>query len=82
MNQLNDFYGDITNHVVPSLIEEAKAQAEQDLKNKTIEDNKSKSKAASSLPKEPESSEESKAGSIVPKSVNEVKRLERLMRSI
>ena len=82
VNQLNDFYGDITNHVVPSLIEEAKSQAEQDLKNKTIEDNKSKSKAASSLPKEPASSEESKAGSIVPKSVNEVKRLERLMRSI
>src|SRR6185503_3125707 len=59
VNQLNDFYGDITNHVVPSLIEEAKSQAEQDLKNKTIEDNKSKSKAASSLPKEPASSEES-----------------------
>ena len=80
VNQLNDFYADVLNHVVPSLVEEAKAQAEQDIKNKTTE---GKSKAGS-LPKEPEASkDESKAGSsIVPKSVNEVIRFERLMRSI
>ena len=80
VNQLNDFYGDVLNHVVPSLVEEAKAQAEQDLKNKTIEDNKSKSKAGS-LPKEPQVTEdESKAASIVPKTHNEVLQFDRLMR--
>jgi hypothetical protein len=80
VNQLNDFYSDVVNHVVPSLIEEAKAQAEQELKNKTIED-KGKSKAASStsLPKEPEVKEESKAASIVPKNVNEILRFRQIM---
>ena len=78
VNQLNDFYGDITNHVFPSLVEEAKAQAEQDIKNKVIDESKGKSKAAS-LPKEPQV--ESKAASeVVPKSVNEVKKFEQLMR--
>jgi len=78
VNTLNDFYGDVINHVVPSLIEEAKADAEKELKNKTIEENKGKSKAAA-LPKEP-NVEESKAASIVPKSVNEVIKFDRLMR--
>jgi len=80
VNQLNDFYGDIHSHVFPSLIEEAKAQAEQEAKNKLVEENKGKSKAAS-LPKEPKV-EESKAASIVPKSVNEIIRFDRLMRNI
>lgn len=79
VNILNDFYSDVTNHVLPSLVEEAKAQAEQDLKTKTIEENKSKSKAAA-LPKEPEVKDESKAASIVPKTVNEVIKFDRLMR--
>ena len=76
VNQLNDFYGDVTNHVLPSLVEEAKAQAEQDIKNKTIEENKGKSKAAS-LPKEPVAQEEPKQ--VVPNSVNEVKRFRQIM---
>jgi len=46
--------------------------------DKTIEENKNKSKAGS-LPKEPVV-EESKAASIVPKSVNEVRKYDRLMR--
>src|SRR6476659_10342596 len=78
VNQLNDFYGDIHSHVFPSLVEEAKAQAEQETKNKLVEENKGKSKAAA-LPKEPKV-EESKAASIVPKSVNEIIRFDRLMR--
>jgi len=80
VNQLNDFFNDVHSHVFPSLVEEAKAQAEEELKKKTIEDNKGKSKAAS-LPKEPKV-EDSKAASIVPKSVNEIIRFDRLMRNI
>jgi hypothetical protein len=74
---LNDFYNDITAHVFPSLLEEQKAQAESELKNKLAEDNKGQSKAAS-LPKEPEipKSEEK----IVPNRVNQVKQFDRLMR--
>ena len=80
VNQLNDFYGDITNHVFPSLVEEAKAQAEQDIKNKVTEDNKSKSKAASTgLPKEPKVEESKAASEVVPKSVNQVIRLKKMM---
>ena len=81
VNQLNDFYGDIVNHVVPSIVEEAKAQAEAELKQKTIEESKTKSKAAS-LPKEPEVPKSEAASSIVPKSVNEIKLLDRLMRGL
>jgi len=77
VNILNDFYGDVTNHVLPSLVEEAKAQAEQDLKTKTIEENKSKSKAAA-LPKEPTVTQETQQ--VVPKTVNEVIKFDRLMR--
>ena len=77
-DKLNEFYKDVTAHVLPSLIEEAKAQAEAELKNKTVEENKSKSKAGS-LPKEPVV-EESKAASIVPKSENQVLKFDRLMR--
>jgi len=81
VNQLNDFYLDVTKHVFPSLVEESKAKSEEELKNKLVEENKSKSKAAS-LPKEPQvPKEESKAASeIVHKTQNEVKRFERLMR--
>ena len=77
-DKLNEFYKDVTAHVLPSLIEEAKAQAEAELKNKTVEENKSKSKAGS-LPKEPVV-EESKAASIVPKSENQVLKFDRILR--
>ena len=74
---LKEFYKDVTTYIVPSLIEEAKVAAEQELKNKVVEENKNKSKAGS-LPKEPVV--ESKAASIVPKSVNEIIKFDRLMR--
>jgi len=80
VNELNEFYGDVINHCVPSIIEEAKAQAEQDIKNKVTEDNKSKSKAASAgLPKEPKVEESKAASEVVPKSVNQVIRLKKMM---
>lgn len=77
-DKLNDFAKDYSTHVVPSLIEEAKAQAESELKSKTIEESKGKSKAAS-LPKEPEIPQESKAASV---SVNEVKKFHQLIRGL
>lgn len=77
-DKLNDFAKDFQTHVVPSLIEEAKAQAESELKSKTIEESKGKSKAAS-LPKEPEIPQESKAASV---SVNEVKKFHQLIRGL
>jgi len=80
VNHLNDFYSDVVSNVFPSLVEEAKAEAAKELEKKTIEENKGKSKAAS-LPKEPKV-DESKAASIVPKSVNEIIRFDRLMRNI
>ncbi len=76
---LNDFYQDVNTHVLPSLVEAAKSQAEAELKQKTVEENKGKSKAASTLPKEPQVTE-SKAASIVPKSVNEIIKFDKLMR--
>ena len=76
---LKEFYKDVTTYIVPSLIEEAKVAAEQELKNKVVEENKNKSKAGS-LPKEPVVEESSKAASIVPKSVNQVRKYDRLMR--
>jgi hypothetical protein len=74
---LNGYTEDFVKHVVPSLIEDAKAQAESELKQKLVEENKGKSKAGS-LPAEP-SKEDSKAASIVPKSVNEIIRFRNLM---
>ena len=76
-DKLNDFAKDYSTHVVPSLIEEAKAQAEAELKQKVVEENKGKSKAAS-LPKEPEIPQESKAAS----TINEVKKFDMLMRGL
>ena len=75
---LNDFYQDVSTHVFPSLVEAAKVQAENELKNKLTEENKSKSKAAS-LPREPVKEESKAASGIVPKSVNEVLRFRNLM---
>ena len=73
---LNGYTEDFVKHVVPSLIEQAKATAEQELKNKTIEENKGKSKAGS-LPKEPESIKEE--NKIVPNRENEVLKLSKLI---
>ena len=75
---LDRYTSDYVKHVVPSLIEESRAQAEKELKEKTIEENKGKSKAGS-LPKEPVV-EESKAASIVPNKQNQVLKFDRLMR--
>ena len=75
---LNDFYKDISTHVFPSLIEEAKAQAEKELMNKTVEENKGKSKAGSTLTPEPEMPK-SDNKDLVPNNVNEVLRLRKLM---
>ena len=79
---LNGYTEDFIKHVVPSLVEEAKAQAEKELKDKTVEENKGKSKAGS-LPKEPVSEESnSKAASIVPNKQNQVLKFDRLMRGL
>lgn len=76
---LNRYTTVYVKHVVPSLIEDAKAQAESELKQKLVEENKGKSKAGS-LPAEPSKEDSSKAaGSIVPKSVNEIIRFRNLM---
>ena len=65
-------------HVLPIKIEEAK-KADT---NKLVEENKGKSKAGSTLPKEPVQ-EDSKAGSsLVPNSVNQVKRFDRFLKGV
>ena len=76
---LSEFYNDISTHILPNKIKkaiEAQAKEAAEAQNK----DKPKSKAASniSLPKEPEV-EESKAASIVPKSVNEIYRFRKIM---
>jgi len=74
---LSEFYNDISTHILPNKIKKAiEAQAKE-----AEEKDKPKSKAASiTLPKEPEVKEESsKAGSIVPKNVNEILRFRQIM---
>lgn len=74
---LKQFNDDINQHIVPSLVAAELKKAQSD------NTDKSKSKSASlELKPEPkkESSNESKSASVVPNSINEVKRFERLMR--
>jgi len=74
---LSEFYNDISTHILPNKIKKAiEAQAKE-----ALEKDKPKSKAASStsLPKEPEVKEESKAASLVPKNVNEIIRFRQIM---
>jgi predicted CopG family antitoxin len=70
---LNGFAEDLTAHVFPSLLEEAKAQAVEESKKEA----QPKSKAAS-LPKEPEIQKQETV--IVPNRQNQVKQFDRLMR--
>ena len=76
VKKLNEFYEDVNAHIIPNLVKQAVEQAAEESKKTLIEENKGKSKAASSL--KPEPKEESKSASIVPNNVNEVLKISKM----
>ena len=77
VKQLNEFYNDINAHVIPNKVKKATEEATAEAKKNLIEENKTKSKAGSSIQLKPEPKQETESKAASVPQVNTVSQLRR-----